>query len=482
MKRINCQTFTLLLALIAAVFTPAATTLAKNIDLSTVPDRQTVQLTIYNAEDLTLVRETRVITFKQGINPLQFSWANTLIDPTSVELRFKTQPAQFTLLDTTFPHDRPQVLYWNIQSEMAGEATVEISYFTSGITWAADYTAIASPSEDQLRLESFVTVTNNSGEDYENAQVRLVVGKINLVEKIAQLAQQGMAGHQPEGQLGQARRNELRQRAVREMMFKADMAAAPSASMELDEAKQIVKEGLSEYFIFTIEGTETVPNRWAKRLRSFDAGEVPVKIQYRYRANEYGDQLVRMYLLTNDEEAGLGESPLPDGIVRVFRQKDADSLAYVTTQQIKYIPVGDKIELNLGVDREVVFELEMLAASRDEIWAKLHGADVLKRLDQPGLRIDPRSDVVGWNTHMRMNQKVRNYTSKPIEIEVRRQMQGDMTFRSNLAATRHDNNTVQYIATIKPGETANLEYELIQKEGRNQQQNRVEIEQGNPRG
>ena len=64
----------------------------RNVDLSTVPSRATVQLTIYNSEDLTLVRETRVVTFKQGNNPLQFSWANTLIDPSSVELRFKTNP------------------------------------------------------------------------------------------------------------------------------------------------------------------------------------------------------------------------------------------------------------------------------------------------------------------------------------------------------------------------------------------------------
>ena len=60
---------------------------AQNVDLSTVPDRQTVQLTIYNSEDLTLVRETRKVSFKKGVNPLQFSWANTLIDPTSVRLR-----------------------------------------------------------------------------------------------------------------------------------------------------------------------------------------------------------------------------------------------------------------------------------------------------------------------------------------------------------------------------------------------------------
>ena len=74
-------------------------TAARNVDLSTVPQRDTVQLTIYNSEDLTLVRETRTVTFKKGANPLQFSWANTLIDPSSVELKFLTHPDKLEVLD-----------------------------------------------------------------------------------------------------------------------------------------------------------------------------------------------------------------------------------------------------------------------------------------------------------------------------------------------------------------------------------------------
>ena len=65
----------------ASVAIAAGPTFARNVDLSTVPKRDSVQLTIYNSEDLTLVRETRTVTFKKGANPLQFSWANTLIDP-----------------------------------------------------------------------------------------------------------------------------------------------------------------------------------------------------------------------------------------------------------------------------------------------------------------------------------------------------------------------------------------------------------------
>src|SRR3954453_16906380 len=116
---------------------------ARNVDLSTVPKRNTGQLTIYNSEDITLVRETRGITFKKGANPLQFSWANTLIDPTSVRLRFITNPEKLEVLDTTFPHDKPQMLYWNVQSEFDGAATVKIPYFRGGCPRTPAYRGIA---------------------------------------------------------------------------------------------------------------------------------------------------------------------------------------------------------------------------------------------------------------------------------------------------------------------------------------------------
>src|SRR5258708_9959949 len=172
----------------AMLLCAAAVAHARNVDLSTVPKRDTVELTIYNSEDLTLVRETRTVTFKKGIHPLQFSWANTLIDPTSVELKFLSTPEKLDVLDTTSPHDKPQMLYWNVQSEIDAEATAEITYSTSGITWSADYQCVADRDEKLMKFEGFVRVTNNSGEEYEDAHVRLVVGTLNLVEKIAQLA------------------------------------------------------------------------------------------------------------------------------------------------------------------------------------------------------------------------------------------------------------------------------------------------------
>ena len=449
---------------------------ARNVDLSTVPRRDTVQLTIYNSEDLTLVRETRGVTFKKGVNPLQFSWANTLIDPTSVQLRFITHADQLDVLDTTFPHDKPQMLYWNVQSEFDGQATIEITYFTSGITWSADYLAVADKGEKEMTLEGFVRITNNSGEEYENAHVRLVVGTINLVEKIAQLARISMT---EVTKLDKESKSEMRNRTI---LLSIDLA---DKDKEMDdragvkkEQKQVIKEGLSEYFIFSIEGTETIPNGWSKRMRSLQAASVPFKIQYRYRPQEYGEQLVRMYLLTNDKISKLGDAPLPDGVVRIFRDNGRGGLSFLVAQSIKYIPIGDKIELNLGHDPNVLFELIKLKASRDNIWMQVNNTAIFRKVGQPGVQVEVNSSVAGWDDHEVYAQRVRNYTSVPIEVEVRRSFGGHVIFRSQLNPILYDYQTSQFTASVAAGARADLLFEIVRRQGYNAKQNNVTLEKG----
>ena len=147
------------------------------VDLVTLPTRDATQLTIYNSEDITMVREHRLLTVKEGINRIQFSWANTLIDPTSIEFRILDKQDKVDLVDTTFPAGRNDALQWNIKSQIAGKISVEIRYFTSGITWAADYVGIANEDETKINLTGYVRVSNNSGEQYDNAQTQIGSGQ-----------------------------------------------------------------------------------------------------------------------------------------------------------------------------------------------------------------------------------------------------------------------------------------------------------------
>ena len=194
-------------------------------------------------------------------------------------------------------------------------------------------------------------------------------------------------------------------------------------------------------------------------------------------ARKDGDRLVRMYLLTNDKESKLGKTPLPDGMVRVFRHNGREGLSFLVAQQIKYVPIGDKIELNLGADLEVIFELVKLRAWRDNLWMQVQGADVFRRADEPGVQIEVNSTVAGWDDHTLYDQRIRNYTNKPVDVEVRRTFPGHIVFRSGLGAQNHDFQTVQYTAMVKAGQKSDLLYEVLQHQGRNAKQNNVTVEE-----
>jgi hypothetical protein len=373
------------------------------------------------------------------------------------------------------------MLYWNVQSEMDGEATIQITYFTSGITWSADYTGVANKEESKIDLDGYVRITNNSGEEYEDAHVRLVVGTINLVEKIAQLAQvkaNDMSDLRRE--LGEDKARAFKREVFSDAMGRASGALSSDSKSEEAKPKEITKEGLSEYFIYSIDGTETIPNGWSKRMLSFKGRGAPLKIQYRYRPQEYGEQLVRMYLLTNNEESKLGTTPLPDGVVRLFRDNGHDGLSYLAQQTVKYIPVGDKIELNLGPDPEVVFDLVKSKVWRDHLWVQLHGGNVFKEVGEDNFKFEVNSSVAGWDEHNLYLQRIRNYTERPIELEIRRSYQGHTFFKSQLEPTLFDFQTVQFTAKVKPGEKKELAYEVVQRQGHNAKQNNVTLQEGEP--
>jgi hypothetical protein len=227
------------------------------VDLVTLPSRDTVQLTIYNSADLTLVRESRALTLKNGKNALQFSWENTLIDPTSLEMLPRANADKIDIADLTYPPRVKNLGLWNISSGVSGKVPVEITYLTSGLSWRAFYMGTLTENEETMRLQGYVRVTNNSGEDYENAQTRLIVGQVHILDQIAELGRRRYPYGRPGVEAG----------SLSELFEKKEQEERLRAGIEITTyiKRTIRKEGLSEYFLYTIEGTETIPTGWSKR-------------------------------------------------------------------------------------------------------------------------------------------------------------------------------------------------------------------------
>ncbi len=415
------------------------------INVVTLPDRDTVQLTIYNSVDLTLVKETRHLTFKKGINKLEFSWANTLIDPTSVEFKALTHADEVEVMDTSFPPRVANTLEWRINSEFAGEVVVEIRYFTSGISWSADYVCEANKNETAMDFSGAVRVTNKSGEDYENAQVRLVVGVVRLVEEVVALARR------QSGEKKDASTSEVLSKAM--AMDSGRFSRMRGGAMDaLDRAKEITKESLSEYFIFTVEGRDTIPNGWAKRLPSFKTEAVPLTSYYKFEKERFGDRVMRYYQFTNSVANKLGKEPLPDGAVKAFRFASDDRLyAFVGRTAVKYIPINEFVELELGNDLEVSVKPVLMDWQKTDIAFSNNG------------------NVRGWTTKETWEIEVQNSKDIPVVVDIRRTFPGDWTLTTTQKYENVDKAKVKFILPLAARGKQKFNYEVATRHGTNAQ-------------
>ncbi len=424
----------------------------EGIDLVTLPERASVQLTIYNSADLTLVREVRNLTLSEGLNRLSFDWANTLIDPTSLSLRAVKNPEAVDLLDVSYPPRLNTKAIWNVRSEVAGEVPVEITFFTSGISWRAFYMATLVPDEKTMKLEGYVRVQNGSGEEYADAQTRLIVGTINLLDQIAALARRDAPYGRPGGPVPPPAPGAPAVEMER-MMRVAEAKDALAAIAK--RPKEIIKEGLSEYFLYTIEGTETIPNGWAKRLPSFQQDGIPVQNLYKYEEERYGRTVVRFLYFINDKEHRLGQTPLPEGLVKVYRTVDReDHLSYEGACQTKYIPVGQKVELSLGAARAVMVE------------------PILMDLKTENYVFNQRGDVSGFDRVETYQVTVKNHRQVSARIEVTRNLRHqyhELERSGDFGEFKRDDlDTVKFTLDLEPRTKKTFHYTVRYFEGERQ--------------
>ncbi len=423
---------------------------ASAIELVTLPRREKVQLTIYNSADLTLVRERRNLTLKKGWNWLQFMWANTLIDPTSLSLEPLAQADKIDIQQLVFPARLRELGRWLIRSEVSGQVPFEITYFTSGLSWRAFYMGTLSQDEKMMQLQGYVRVGNNSGEDYEKAQTRLIVGKVHILDQIAELAKRRYPYNRP--------------RPTREYdILMTDDKYAETVTYEWTgeltklgltdwselRRKEIRKEGLSEYFLYTIEGTETIPDKWGKRLLSFDAADIEVESLYKYDEQRWANQTIRFVKFSNDEDHNLGETPIPNGTVKIYSQADEQGyLSYVGGTNIKYIPVDEEVELNLGPARLVNVEPKLMNFKTDNYI------------------FDRRGNVAGWDEIRTWKIEITNTRALPIEIEITRGFgTAYWTLQTDIPYEKYDATHARFKVNLEPQSKQAFEYTIMTYHG-----------------
>ena len=124
---------------------------------------------------------------------------------------------------------------------------------------------------------------------------------------------------------------------------------------------------------------------------------------YKYDEERWGGQAIRFLSFANDPSTSSAPTPLPDGTVRVYGRADGEGhLSYVDAMDVKYIPVGEKVELNLGPARLVEVK-PVLMDRRTENHV-----------------FDNKGNVSGWDEVQTWRIEIANTPSLPAEVEVTR--------------------------------------------------------------
>ena len=236
-----------------------------------------------------------------------------------------------------FP-DLPENLYskptlvWLLDNRAAGEQSVEASYLTNQVNWSSDYVLTMHSDQKSADLNGWVTVVNQSGTSFHNAQLQLVAGELNRVA-------------QP------------RSTMMYDMAAKSAGAAAP----------QFQQEAISEYHLYTLQRPTTILENETKQISLLDAAGAAVQKVYEVDGESYYYQNaqspgqatkepVKVYIkFKNAEENSLG-MPLPAGTIRVYQGDSKGRVQFIGEDRIDHTPKDETVSLHIGNAFDVVAE------------------------------------------------------------------------------------------------------------------------------
>ncbi len=276
------------------------------------------------------------------------------------------------------------VLSVNTASPKAQRVTVTLTYLASGFDWEANYVARLSDDGKTLSLLGWLTLANENGQSFDNAQLLAIAGTLNVVSDYKGLAQAPEAepirlacypiGSTAEG-IDLARyapppppsppppppmSAPMMARAV-----SADEAVVVSGS-RIKAAAQL--EALGDLKLYRVPERATVAANGLKQVALLVKDAVRFSTVYMLPDSQIGSCVTTPLEIelrtTNDERNGLG-LPLPAGGIALFRDSERGELL-VGEASLSNNAVRQDIELRVAASPSVQLQCSDLPQQRNQ--------------------------------------------------------------------------------------------------------------------
>lgn len=214
-----------------------------------------------------------------------------------------------------------------LQTETSSTQQLELAYLSRGLSWQADYVGELSADEQQLDLNGWVTLTNQSGTSYPHARLQLVAGELNR---------------------------------VREQITGNMLRAMPMAAVA--KADQVQEESLLDYHLYTFERRTSIADKQTKQLALLSATQLAARKEYRllgepqlYRSPmPAGADLdasrklkIAVFMEFDNKQPALGQ-PLPKGVMRIYQRDSQGNTQFIGEDRIEHTAKNETVRIRLG--------------------------------------------------------------------------------------------------------------------------------------
>ena len=203
-----------------------------------------------------------------------------------------------------------------VQGERGGRRPVTLTYLTAGLGWSADYVALFDEANGRMDVQGWITLTNNSGTPYVNANTLLVAGSVGDDNQ----------------QNNYARRQQ-----------------GPVRNPGTETSG---RERLGDFYLYPLPERTTIANHQTKQVSFLDVHGTPAVRAYEYRnawlgTSEQPVSANTVLRFSSSREQGLGDA-LPAGTVRVYQRDARGNPQFVGESAIGHTPMGSQLGLTTG--------------------------------------------------------------------------------------------------------------------------------------
>lgn len=256
-----------------------------------------------------------------------------------------------------------------------GTYTVQLTYLAWGFDWQAHYVAtLAEPEPGEavrMKLMSWLTLLNDNGQSFDDAELLVVAGRLNLVSDLEGLADPPTGEPlrlvcYPLGSTAEGSEEEYYGPPPPPAPPPPTMAAPAPVAARMAEMDAITvtgsrimkatEENLGDLKLYRVPEPVTVAAQALKQVAFLDEDRVEGRLLYRASCTPYDDQAEaveteRLLVTVNDKRHGLGMA-LPQGGITFF-EPAADGLQLVAEADLRDHASGQDVEIALGASAQV---------------------------------------------------------------------------------------------------------------------------------